>query len=63
MFQNRVNPNNLARLSKQETGVGEYWISPNEEDLRPYDICIKKTTTVIPVIPVIPVTPQQCHIT
>jgi hypothetical protein len=42
VFQNRVNPNNLVRVSKQQTGVGEYWISPNEADLRPYGICIKK---------------------
>ena len=42
VIQNRVNPNNLVRISKQENGVGEYWISPKEADLRPYGICIKK---------------------
>lgn len=42
VFQNRVNPNGLNRVSKEETGVGEYWISPNESDLRPYGICIRK---------------------
>ncbi|CAB4475688.1 ubiquitin-domain-containing protein [Rhizophagus irregularis] len=42
VFQNRVNPNNLIRISKGETGVGEYWISPDGADLRPYGICIKK---------------------
>ncbi|CAI2166350.1 14747_t:CDS:2 [Funneliformis geosporum] len=42
VFQNRVNPNNLVKLTSEETGVGEYWISPNGEDLRPYGICIKK---------------------
>ena len=42
VFQNRVNPNNLVRLTKEETGIGEYWISPNGADLRPYGICIKK---------------------
>ncbi|CAG8512375.1 8267_t:CDS:2 [Funneliformis caledonium] len=42
VFQNRVNPNNLVRLKNEETGFGEYWISPNGEDLRPYGICIKK---------------------
>jgi len=42
VFQNRVNPNNLVSITKEETGVGEYWISPNGEDLRPYGICIKK---------------------
>ncbi|RIA98179.1 hypothetical protein C1645_813227 [Glomus cerebriforme] len=42
VFQNRVNPNNLVRVTNEETGVGEYWISPNSEDLRPYGICIKR---------------------
>ncbi|RIA86738.1 hypothetical protein C1645_318905 [Glomus cerebriforme] len=44
VFQNRINPNNLVRVSKEETGVGEYWISPDEKDLRAYGICIKKET-------------------
>ncbi|GBB87479.1 hypothetical protein RclHR1_13970002 [Rhizophagus clarus] len=42
VFQNRVNPNTLVRVSKEETGVGEYWISPNDKDVRPYGICIRK---------------------
>ncbi|GBC05257.1 hypothetical protein RclHR1_06130008 [Rhizophagus clarus] len=42
VFQNRVNPNSLIRVSKEETKVGEYWISPNDKDVRPYGICIKK---------------------
>ncbi|GES81378.1 hypothetical protein RCL_jg11989.t1 [Rhizophagus clarus] len=42
VFQNRVNPNNLVKVTKEENGVGEYWISPNSEDLRPYGICIKR---------------------
>jgi len=41
IFQNRVNPNTLIKVSKQETGVGEYWISPNQADIRPYGVCIK----------------------
>ncbi|GES83305.1 hypothetical protein GLOIN_2v1836722 [Rhizophagus clarus] len=36
VFQNRVNPNNLIRIPKYETRVGEYWISPDGADLRPY---------------------------
>ncbi|RIA85507.1 hypothetical protein C1645_714984 [Glomus cerebriforme] len=44
VFQNRTNPNNLIRVSKERTGAGEYWISPDEKDLRPYGICIKKET-------------------
>ena len=42
VIQNRVNPKNLVKVSKQETRVGEYWIAPKEADLRPYGICIKK---------------------
>ncbi|GET03134.1 hypothetical protein GLOIN_2v1836722 [Rhizophagus clarus] len=42
VFQNRVNPNNLNIITKEETGVGEYWISPDGADLRPYGICIWK---------------------
>ncbi|CAI2166352.1 14749_t:CDS:2 [Funneliformis geosporum] len=42
VFQNRVNPNNLVRVTKEETGFGEYWISSSGADLRPYGICIKK---------------------
>ncbi|GBC27073.2 ubiquitin domain-containing protein [Rhizophagus irregularis DAOM 181602=DAOM 197198] len=37
-----VNPNTLIRISKEETGIGEYWISPDGADFRPYGICIKK---------------------
>ncbi|CAG8736995.1 20644_t:CDS:2, partial [Rhizophagus irregularis] len=36
VFQNRVNPKTLRKISKDITGVGEYWISPNECDIRPY---------------------------
>ncbi|CAG8721902.1 11018_t:CDS:2, partial [Funneliformis caledonium] len=36
IFQNQVNPNNLVRLTKEETGIGKYWISPNGADLHPY---------------------------
>ncbi|CAB4488143.1 unnamed protein product [Rhizophagus irregularis] len=42
VFQNRVNPNSLVKVSKEETGSGEFWISPKNDDLRPYGICIKK---------------------
>ena len=35
VIQNRVNP---AQLNK----FGDYWVSPNDEDLRPYGLCIKK---------------------
>ncbi|GBC14474.2 hypothetical protein GLOIN_2v175987 [Rhizophagus irregularis DAOM 181602=DAOM 197198] len=36
VFQNRINPTTLVRVSKEETGFGEYWISPNGKDLRPH---------------------------
>ncbi|CAF4896749.1 unnamed protein product, partial [Rotaria sp. Silwood1] len=42
ILQNRVNPKTLIKLSQNETGVGEYWISSNPADIRPYGICIMK---------------------
>jgi ubiquitin len=35
VVQSRVNPNNLSKF-------GDYWVSPGDEDLRPYGLCIKK---------------------
>jgi hypothetical protein len=40
VVQSRVNPKNVKIVSKAETGVGEYWISSNEDDVRPYGFCI-----------------------
>ncbi|PKY45180.1 ubiquitin-domain-containing protein [Rhizophagus irregularis] len=40
VLQNRVNPNNLIKIPIKN--LGEIWISPNEDDVRPYGICIKK---------------------
>ncbi|KAM9985299.1 hypothetical protein ACTFIZ_008825 [Dictyostelium cf. discoideum] len=42
VFQNRVNPKTLIKIPKSETYDEEYWISPKDEDVRPYSICIKK---------------------
>ncbi len=42
VLQNRVNPTSLIKISTDRTGVGEYWINPSEEDVRPYGICIRK---------------------
>jgi hypothetical protein len=44
VIQNRVNPNNLDTISVSNGAneIYEYWISPNEADVRPYGICIKK---------------------
>jgi len=36
IVQNRVNPNTLQKF-------GNYWVSPKDEDLRPYGLCIKRT--------------------
>ncbi|CAG8524679.1 6770_t:CDS:1 [Paraglomus brasilianum] len=37
IIQNRVNPNNLIKI-----GNTNYWRSENQEDLRPYSLCIKR---------------------
>jgi ubiquitin len=35
ILQNRVNPAHLQKF-------GNYWVSPKDEDIRPYGVCIKK---------------------
>lgn len=35
VVQNRVNPKTLQKF-------GEYWLSPKDEDIRPYGLCIKR---------------------
>ena len=35
VIQSRVNPANLHKY-------GDYWVSPKDEDIRPYGLCIKK---------------------
>jgi hypothetical protein len=42
VVQNRVNPKNVKKITKDITDVGEYWISPTENDIRPYGFCVKK---------------------
>jgi hypothetical protein len=42
VIQNRVNPKNVKKVDKAETGVGEYWISPNDGDIRPYGFCVRE---------------------
>lgn len=39
IFQNRVNPANLQMLRARGE---EYWVSPRQEDVRPYSICLRK---------------------
>jgi len=43
ILQNRVNPKTLIKLpAKQVHDQGEYWISPDNKDIRPYAYCILK---------------------
>ncbi|XP_046439669.1 uncharacterized protein LOC124190845 [Daphnia pulex] len=42
VMQNRVNPKNVEKVPKAETGVGEYWISPTDDDIRPYGFCVRE---------------------
>ena len=39
VFQNRVNP---VGLLKFDTSHGPYWVTPDEKNIRPYGLCIKK---------------------
>ena len=38
MFQNRVSGTDLKVI---DSGVGEYWVQPHEDYIRPYGICIR----------------------
>jgi hypothetical protein len=40
VFQIRINPKTVLKLSRDETGGGEYWISPDAADVRQYGICV-----------------------
>lgn len=40
VIQSRVNPSELIIIPKEKTNVGEYWIVPNEEHIRPYGFCV-----------------------
>ncbi|CAG8589318.1 6438_t:CDS:1 [Paraglomus occultum] len=42
VIQNRVNPKNMIKIKARKTRDGEYWISTDENDIRPYGICIKE---------------------
>ena len=41
VFQNRVSPDGLVVIDGSDTGVGEYWVQPNEKLMRPYGICMR----------------------
>ncbi len=42
VMQNRVNPKTVKKIGIAVTGVGEYWISPADEDILPYGFCVKE---------------------
>eukprot|EP00210_Caulerpa_lentillifera_P008800 g8396.t1 len=43
VIQNRVNPRTLKKIPDADPiGIGEYWLSPNENDVRPYAVLIKE---------------------
>lgn len=42
VIQNRTNPKTLVKIDATESGFGEYWISPSEEDIRPYGFCTRE---------------------
>lgn len=43
IFQNRVDPATLQQInSSAPDSIGEFWASPKEEDVRPYNICLRK---------------------
>ena len=45
VFQNRVNPANLTVLPEQQAAEGgQFWVSPQQEDVRPYAICVRQVT-------------------
>ena len=46
VFQNRVCPNSLTIIDTETTGVGEYWVQPRQDLIRPYGICIKDLSAV-----------------
>jgi hypothetical protein len=46
LFQNRINPATLQQVNPSAPdSVGEFWASPKEEDVRPYNICLRKVNT------------------
>lgn len=42
VLQNRVNPNTLMKIESSVTGICEYWLSPNDDDVRPYGILLRE---------------------
>ena len=50
-LQNRVNPDrngHLEIISASQTGVGaDYWLSPNEDDVRPYGVLVREVLNAV----------------
>ncbi|CAB4386865.1 hypothetical protein RhiirA5_492520 [Rhizophagus irregularis] len=42
VFQNRVNPEGLKKADPAGDGKYSYWITPDEKNIRPYGLCMKK---------------------
>lgn len=42
VFQNRVSPDDLKIVNADVTGVGQYWLQPNQDAVRPYGICVQE---------------------
>jgi hypothetical protein len=40
VIQTRVNPEKLCRVAPAGGGGGEYWLVPDDGDLRPYGVCV-----------------------
>ena len=41
VFQNRVSKQGLVEVPATDTCVGEYWVQPNDELIRPYGVCVR----------------------
>lgn len=44
VLQNRVNPSTLKKVHGNDTKLGEYWISPDQADVRPYGVLVKEVS-------------------
>ena len=47
VFQNRVSPAGLKVIDASKTGVGEYWVQPCQDSIRPYGICIRDVQSTV----------------
>merc|ERR1712183_539431 len=42
VVQNRVDPSKIKKVRWWETGCGELWVVPDEEDIRPYGLILRE---------------------